>query len=55
MSDSGPTLSHSPGTNHWLATAVAGLITSLDIYHQFSSKFIQELHWVAQIILTLQC
>lgn len=34
---------------------VAELITSLDIYHQFSSKFIQELHWVAQIILTLQC
>lgn len=33
MNNSGPTLSLSPWNNHWLATAVAGLITSLDIYH----------------------
>lgn len=55
MSASGPTLSLSPGNNHWLASAATGLITFLDIYHQFSSKFIQELHWVAQTILTLHC
>lgn len=37
-----------------IATRTAGLATSLTLYYPFSSKFIQDLPQVAQIIFTLQ-
>ena len=37
-----------------VATKTAELTTSLTIYYQFSSQFIQDLKWVAQNTLTIQ-
>lgn len=42
------------GTAAGVMTGALALTTSLTMYHQFSSQFIQNLQWVAQIISSLQ-
>lgn len=53
MSSSDPPFLTVLGITAEAATGAAGLTASLAVYHHFSSKFIYDLKWVAQAIITL--